>query len=779
MAPELYDELYDEKVDIYAFGMCMLEIFTKELPYQECSNPAQIYKKVTIGVEPQSLKRIRSSNARDFIRQCLGTKDEKGNIVRPSASELMRHPFLEKREDDGSQVEVDSEDVSRESNICATGNPPQPNADLPRHTSAGSGPDQIPGLDQNAMSSPSPMGNGAGVSESIQIATGTLHQTQATEEAQQIPQLSMLASQKPKSDVPLNGTMRDTQKKQTQKQGQPLQPKTLAQPVEISSIDYDGMPDSESNMKPVYVSMGRGQKVDASNEHDHLPIPIKSEVPLQAATGPSPASISPSQHPPVDYQHAVSGRGAVVSNDYATRKRSFDSTESRKPPFDAKLKYLRMAAIIDDNNSGVVFPNDIMQLRITLTVDVEEQHVQFGFHLVEDDAVQVAKEMVTELNLPSDAILEISESISAMARDARIKQDHYKQMMQQGVPHSLPASTIANISNRFVAQNTGAPQFHPATASNAENPLEHSMESVSSLTYEQQVVANPVSDSLPPASMFPPVGYDHQVGTATINDSLPQASVVQLNSRHPQNSQSIVTALAIPSAPRTNGPMNSQYYPAPVKKSTSGESSTTQAPSQGMNSSQPTANSVSAPVSTIPLPAIHLASDHPPIPLESALEFHDRDGGEMVELSNAELKQLKEEHEKKKKRAQKVFSNRMNALQKSREEKEAQHLKTLEKHEKERAALEERLKKAEEEQQERLEKMDQEFVQQAIAMRSNPNPLLESSENENAALENRLSNVNLKTMETESISGVNKNLDSVVKAPSPSTLSQDESADSR
>lgn len=47
MAPELYEEDYDELVDIYSFGMCMLEMLTSEYPYSECSNPAQIYKKVT------------------------------------------------------------------------------------------------------------------------------------------------------------------------------------------------------------------------------------------------------------------------------------------------------------------------------------------------------------------------------------------------------------------------------------------------------------------------------------------------------------------------------------------------------------------------------------------------------------------------------------------------------------------------------------------------------------------------------------------------------------
>lgn len=46
MAPEMYEEHYDEAVDVYAFGMCMLEMATSEYPYNECSGPAQIYKKV-------------------------------------------------------------------------------------------------------------------------------------------------------------------------------------------------------------------------------------------------------------------------------------------------------------------------------------------------------------------------------------------------------------------------------------------------------------------------------------------------------------------------------------------------------------------------------------------------------------------------------------------------------------------------------------------------------------------------------------------------------------
>lgn len=51
MAPEVYEEDYNELVDIYSFGMCILEMVTFEYPYSECNHPAQIYKKV-VSVRP-------------------------------------------------------------------------------------------------------------------------------------------------------------------------------------------------------------------------------------------------------------------------------------------------------------------------------------------------------------------------------------------------------------------------------------------------------------------------------------------------------------------------------------------------------------------------------------------------------------------------------------------------------------------------------------------------------------------------------------------------------
>lgn len=64
MAPELYDEDYTEKIDVYAFGMCVLEMVTGEYPYSECTNAAQIYKKVTQAAHASAAPRFRARTER-------------------------------------------------------------------------------------------------------------------------------------------------------------------------------------------------------------------------------------------------------------------------------------------------------------------------------------------------------------------------------------------------------------------------------------------------------------------------------------------------------------------------------------------------------------------------------------------------------------------------------------------------------------------------------------------------------------------------------------------
>ncbi|XP_010446926.1 PREDICTED: serine/threonine-protein kinase WNK8 [Camelina sativa] len=89
MAPELYEEEYNELVDIYSFGMCMLEMVTCEYPYNECRNQAQIYKKVTSGIKPQSLNKVDDPQVRQFIEKCLLPAS-----LRPTALDLSKDPFL-------------------------------------------------------------------------------------------------------------------------------------------------------------------------------------------------------------------------------------------------------------------------------------------------------------------------------------------------------------------------------------------------------------------------------------------------------------------------------------------------------------------------------------------------------------------------------------------------------------------------------------------------------------------------------------------------------------
>lgn len=90
MAPELYEENYTEMVDIYSFGMCVLEMVTLEIPYSECDNVAKIYKKVSSGVGPQALSKIKDAEVKAFIERCLAQPR-----ARPSAEELLKDPFFD------------------------------------------------------------------------------------------------------------------------------------------------------------------------------------------------------------------------------------------------------------------------------------------------------------------------------------------------------------------------------------------------------------------------------------------------------------------------------------------------------------------------------------------------------------------------------------------------------------------------------------------------------------------------------------------------------------
>ncbi|XP_073177611.1 serine/threonine-protein kinase WNK3 isoform X3 [Lepidochelys kempii] len=112
MAPEMYEEHYDESVDVYAFGMCMLEMATSEYPYSECQNAAQIYRKVTSGIKPASFNKVTDPEVKEIIEGCI----RQNKSERLSIKDLLNHAFF--AEDTGLRVELAEDDDGLSSSLA-------------------------------------------------------------------------------------------------------------------------------------------------------------------------------------------------------------------------------------------------------------------------------------------------------------------------------------------------------------------------------------------------------------------------------------------------------------------------------------------------------------------------------------------------------------------------------------------------------------------------------------------------------------------------------------
>eukprot|EP00980_Cylindrotheca_fusiformis_P016695 scaffold5024_cov136-Cylindrotheca_fusiformis.AAC.24 len=442
MAPDMYEENpYDEKVDVYSFGMCMLEIFTKEIPYRECSNPAQIYKRVSRGDPPESLRRIHSKEAREFIELCLGRlDDENGKYIRPSATELLAHPFLQKKQDDDDEVEV---------------SPPMQERTIGEMTIS-------PSLQSNAPKDrPSPTSSSSHRAESLTGVSSTSKQKQHSR----------------------SNSLEDD-----------------------GSDRFGEMPDSEVNIRRVKVMMGRGQELD--------------EEEGQEASNPqrdgSPESTDPNSSP--GSANARAGENVSLSGSMDPK-----GPQESSSPSHPSMHYLVAAAVIESNSNTLPYHDDILKLVVTLPVDGQTQNVQFDFHLVEDDPIQVAKEMVAELGIPQGAVLEISETISGLARAARVNQDKYFARQQNQGPgrsssQQLPSVTSmpAMPSNPEMQQNMVQQQMQPMNqVQNQAMVSSASHHSMPEFRNDQQQMAQMHSQQpqgMPVQDQQVPVGHQQQLG---------------------------------------------------------------------------------------------------------------------------------------------------------------------------------------------------------------------------------------------------------------------------
>jgi WNK lysine deficient protein kinase len=90
MAPEVYEESYDNRIDIYSFGMCLLEFMTGEIPYSECNLAAQIWKKITDRILPDCINKVNLPVAKDLILKCIN-QDPKERL---NIDEILKHDFF-------------------------------------------------------------------------------------------------------------------------------------------------------------------------------------------------------------------------------------------------------------------------------------------------------------------------------------------------------------------------------------------------------------------------------------------------------------------------------------------------------------------------------------------------------------------------------------------------------------------------------------------------------------------------------------------------------------
>ena len=86
MAPEVFDCKYTTAIDIYSFGMCLIEMVTHRSPYSNSKNPGDIYRKIIKKEVPPEISTIKDQEVKDLVLACLSSQES-----RPTAEQLLRH----------------------------------------------------------------------------------------------------------------------------------------------------------------------------------------------------------------------------------------------------------------------------------------------------------------------------------------------------------------------------------------------------------------------------------------------------------------------------------------------------------------------------------------------------------------------------------------------------------------------------------------------------------------------------------------------------------------
>lgn len=121
MAPEMFREHYTNAIDVWSFGLCILEMLTGRRPYSECDNIAQIYRKLSSKVLPlmDGIPSAEQCELVDAMLQCLRFEPED----RPTAEQLLQHAAFRDAEPNALESPDHSATVT-EPNDSILGPPP-------------------------------------------------------------------------------------------------------------------------------------------------------------------------------------------------------------------------------------------------------------------------------------------------------------------------------------------------------------------------------------------------------------------------------------------------------------------------------------------------------------------------------------------------------------------------------------------------------------------------------------------------------------------------------
>jgi len=90
MAPELFQEAaYSAKVDIYAFGVLLNEMLTRQRPFGDLAAPGEIRARVLEGGRPD-LYRGQPSGAQSLVERCWAQSPADRPDLATIAAELTR-----------------------------------------------------------------------------------------------------------------------------------------------------------------------------------------------------------------------------------------------------------------------------------------------------------------------------------------------------------------------------------------------------------------------------------------------------------------------------------------------------------------------------------------------------------------------------------------------------------------------------------------------------------------------------------------------------------------